>query len=611
VAQAIHDAGAKVFAQIFYSRVANPWRYEPGSPVAPLFGPSQMQIFDDFHVTHEMSVATIKKVIEAHRITSAHLAEAGYDGIQVHCSHAMLVEAFLSPHFNHRSDEWGGSLENRMRFLVECLMASREGGGPALSVGMRMNVDEMVSGGLDQSDTREILERLVEMKLLDYVDMDVALEPDQYPFGMPPYFIEPGLYEGFVRGVRSAAGEVPVLCVLGRVTTIAQAERAISEGVCDMVGAARGLMTEPELVKHALEGREDDSRICLACNLCLTNNHGHFGCAINPSTGREWFWNERSLKPSGRRSKVVVVGGGPAGMEAARVAAKNGHEVVLFERRSRLGGQMNLWAALPGRDVFATTGVWYEHQLRKLGVSVRTGVEASAAMVLSEGPDAVIVATGARYIGTGESGFMGEKIPGHDRNFVYTPEQIIEQGVRLKGRVFVLDDEGINTAAGVAEMLAMAGAQVRLVTRWLQPVQHMGPFEFVFVIPRLQTLGVELEQMRYLKEIGDGTVTTFNVFTNEEQTDPVDAVVLATGRRSTTTLGKELEGKVEQLFLAGDALSPRGLSEAFYEGHRFGRYAGDPSAPHDFTEDYFSPQDGSKDQRPARMLLQLNELVRA
>lgn len=603
-AQAVHDAGAKMFGQIHYSRVGNFWRYEAGSPVAPLFGPSPVQIFDDFHVTHEMSVETIKKVIDAHRISSQHLAEAGYDGIQIHCSHAMLVEGFLSPYFNHRTDDWGGSLENRMRFLIECLHAAREGAGPRLAVGMRFNVDEMVSGGMDQSDAREVLERLVDMDLLDYVDMDVALEPNQFPFGMPSYFIEGHLYEGFVKGVRAAAGKVPVLSVLARVTTIAEAERAISEGVVDLVGAARGLMTEPDLVRNAAEGREDESRTCIACNICLTNGHGVFGCAINPATGRERFWSESTLVPSGRRSKVVVVGAGPAGMEAARVAAKKGHDVVLFERRDRIGGQMSLWASLPGRDVFATTPAWYERQLPKLGVTIRTGLTATAAAVLAERPDAVIVATGARYIGTGESGFMEQKIPGHERRFVHTPEQILEEGLRPKGRVLILDEEGINTAAGIAEILATAGAQVRLVTRWLQPVQHMGAFEFAFVIPRLRALGVELEQMRWVKEIGEGSVTTFDVFTNEEREEPVDAVVLATTRRSMTTLGKELEGKVAQLFLAGDAMSPRGLSEAFYEGHRFARYIGEPGAPTSFEEDFFAPPDPARDQRPAGVLLQ-------
>ncbi len=141
VANAVHRQGSKIFAEIHYSRVGNLWSYEPGSSNAPLFGPSAVQTADDFHVTHEMSTETIAKVVEAHKISAQHLAEAGYDGIEMHCAHGMLCEAFLSPYFNRRTDEYGGSIEGRMRFLVECLQAAREGAGPDRAIGMRMNAD--------------------------------------------------------------------------------------------------------------------------------------------------------------------------------------------------------------------------------------------------------------------------------------------------------------------------------------------------------------------------------------------------------------------------------------------------------------------------------------
>src|SRR5579871_6356850 len=174
VAEAVHRDGAKIFAEIHYSRVGNGWAYEGGSATAPLFGPSPVQCADDFHVAHEMSVETIQKVVEAHRISSRNLARAGYDGVELHCAHGMLCEAFLSPYFNRRTDAYGGTVENRMRFLVECLQAAREGAGPNLAIGVRMNADELVheAGGLSQSNVRDVIERLVAMKLLDYIDLD-------------------------------------------------------------------------------------------------------------------------------------------------------------------------------------------------------------------------------------------------------------------------------------------------------------------------------------------------------------------------------------------------------------------------------------------------------
>src|SRR5262245_39602125 len=205
----------------------------------------------------------------------------------------MLCEAFLSPYFNRRTDQYGGSLENRMRFLVECLRAAREGAGPDLAVGVRMNADELVHdvGGLDQSNIRDVISRLVEIGLLDYVDLDIAIEPDQMHLGMPNYLLPKQIYRQYVEGVRSAAGNVPVLSVLGRITSIAEAEEALAAGVADMIGCTRGLMTEPDLFNQAMEGKAEDSRVCLSCNLCMDAFSGFYGCAINPETAHERRWS--------------------------------------------------------------------------------------------------------------------------------------------------------------------------------------------------------------------------------------------------------------------------------------------------------------------------------
>lgn len=603
-ADLVHRNGAKIFGQIHYSRVGNGWMYEPGSSIAPLFAPSPVQIFDDFHVTHEMSLATIQKVVEAHRISARNLARAGYDGIEVHCAHAMLVEAFLSPYFNRRTDRYGGSLENRMRFLVECLEASRDGAGPDRAVGLRYNADEMMPGGLTQDDTREVLAELVKRQLIDFVDIDVALEPNQFPLGMPTYLIPKHIYGSFVAGIRDAAGDVPVLSVIGRVTTIAEAEELLASGLVNMVGATRGLIAEPNLVKNAAEGREEESRTCTSCNLCMAymRERGTWGCAINPSTGREKVWAEYT--PAANPSRVVIAGGGPAGLEAARVAALRGHTIVLMEKESVLGGQNRLWGALPDREIFNTTTDWYERQLEKLGVEVRLGTVATPENILAAKPDAVIVATGARYLKTGESGFMEQPIPGWDQDWVYTPEDVIVGGARPSGQVLILDEEGFNTGAGVAEILAGAGADVTMITRWLQPLQQMmGTLEFAMEIPRLKNLGVKLMTMTFMKELEDHTVTLFDVFTNAEtRISDVAAVVMATSRRADLSLGKALEGKVQQLFSAGDAMAPRGLGEAIQEGHRFARLIGEENAPRDFTELYFSPIDYGVFQKPASVI---------
>jgi 2,4-dienoyl-CoA reductase-like NADH-dependent reductase (Old Yellow Enzyme family)/thioredoxin reductase len=604
VANAVHRQGSKIFAEIHYSRVGNLWSYEPGSSNAPLFGPSPVQTADDFHVTHEMSTETIAKVVEAHKISARHLAEAGYDGIEMHCAHGMLCEAFLSPYFNRRTDEYGGSIEGRMRFLVECLQAAREGAGPDRAIGMRMNADELLPAGdgLTQADNREVVRRLVEAKLLDFLDLDVAIEPDQMVLGMPNYLLPKHTYRSYVAGVREAAGDVPVLSALGRVTSIDEVEEALESGVADMIGAARGLIAEPDLLANALAGRESDNRTCLACNLCMTDGaRGTWGCAINPETAREQRW--RAYPPAPNPSRVVVVGGGPAGLEAARVAAKRGHSVVLIERQDRVGGQMNLWAALPEREIFATTPEWYERQLKQLDVDVRLNTEATADVVRAEEAGAILIATGARYIRTGETGYFKRPVPGWDQDFVVTPEQVIGDGLRFTGSVVVFDEEGITTGPGIAELLAAQGAQVTVVSRWSEPFGNLGGLLITSTMPRIKKLGVQILTRTHLREIGDHTVRVYDIDTGAETELEVEAIVMATGRRADLALGRELAGQAEQVFSIGDALSPRGLTAAIQDGHRYARAVGEPDGPRTFTDLFFAPVDFSTYQRPASVLL--------
>jgi 2,4-dienoyl-CoA reductase-like NADH-dependent reductase (Old Yellow Enzyme family)/thioredoxin reductase len=591
VADAVHEHGSKFFGQIsYYYNHRSAW--EPLSPSAPVLGVSEFQNFQ-FHFTcHLMSTEVVRELVQSHARCAANLAAAGYDGIEVHAAHGMLVEQFLSPYFNKRTDEYGGDVENRMRFLVECLQAVRDAVGPGLAVGMRFNCDEMLPGGLTQEDTRDILSRIVAMGLVDFVNLDISVEPQQGPFMVASQFLAPHHMQSFIDGVGPAASDTVVMGTPGRLTTVADADRFIAAGIVDMVGAVRELIAEPELVNNAREGRDDRSRTCTACNFCIASFEmgAGWGCTINPGTGRESRWGVDTFSPAAKRSKVVVVGGGPAGMEAARVAAMRGHEVLLLERSEELGGQLAMWASLPSRDTWFTTIEWYWGRLGELGVDVRTGVDGTAEGILAEQPDAVIIATGSRYDTSGETGFMAAAIPGSERDFVYTPEQIIEGGARPTGRVLVLDEEGINTAAGIAQLLAEAGAQIEFVTREFQPYPTLlFSMESVFIDAHLKSMGAVIRPQTYIKEIGDHEVVVFDITTNVEQTLTVDAVVLATMRKAQSTLLQALEGRVSQLFVVGDAASPRGLAEATYEAQRFARFVGEEGAPRTLAEAWFLP----------------------
>jgi 2,4-dienoyl-CoA reductase-like NADH-dependent reductase (Old Yellow Enzyme family)/pyruvate/2-oxoglutarate dehydrogenase complex dihydrolipoamide dehydrogenase (E3) component len=606
VAEMVHEHGARIFGQLHYSSLATgPW--EPLSPRAPVLGASSYQRYERYDTYHELTTDEIAELVAMYGRGAAHLLRAGYDGVQIHAAHGVLMEQFLSPYFNRRTDGYGGDLTGRMRLLVEALQAVRDNAGPGLAVGVRLVCDEFLPGGLIQDDIREIVVALVDRGLIDFADMDIAVEPQQPQLMTTPSLVAPLHLRDLVAAIRKeVSSRIAVISSLGRVTKIADAERMIAEGVADMVGAVRGLIAEPELVRNAREGREDRSRTCIACNYCIAGVQlsGSYGCTINPASGRERRWGVRSFTPATNPGRVVIAGGGPAGLEAARVGALRGHDVVLLERRDRVGGQLALWATAPGREVYQSTVSWYERELDRLGVDVRTGVMADRATVLAEHPDAAVVAAGSRYATTGESGFLPAEIPGHDRATVHTPEQVLASTVRLGGTVVILDDEGIQTGVAVAEVLAGQGAEVHFVTRHAQLVPHLAyDAHLPLIMQRLVRLGVHLHTRSYLREIGDDEVIVFDVFTDETRVlAEVNAVVLATMRKPQSALGVQLVGQVGQVFLIGDAMAPRGLAEATYEGHQFARLIGEPGAARTTFEYLLRPVPAEAFARPAAAL---------
>lgn len=603
MADAIHEAGGKIFGETLYHWTgAGQW--QPLSPPGPAFGPSVRQFAYGGRAvsTHAMSKAEIREMLAAIGQTAAHMREAGFDGIMLHASHAALIEQFLSPYFNARTDEYGGSLENRMRFVTEALEAAREGGGSAFAVGMRFNCDEQIAGGYGVETAREVVKTLCDRGLLDYIDLDVGLEPQQFHHGMPTGFERKQYYRPFVEQVRAAAGRVPVLSVLGNITDMAEAEAAIAAGVCDVAGSARQLIAEPRFVQNAREGREELGRTCIACNWCTAaGGDGAQGCTINPASYRERLWGVETFKPAAKPCRVVIVGGGPGGMEAARVAALKGHRVTLFEARERLGGALALWAELPGREHYRPAVDWWERELERLGVDVRLDAEARAGLVLAERPDAAIIATGAGYSRGGRSITMDADIPGHDLPFVYRPEDILLGGPRPSGKVFLFDSEGYHTGTGIAEMLAGEGAEVQFVTAGYSPVSARltDNWEERYVVQRLKTSGVRLRPTTWLRAIGEDAVTLYDIHTEEESREAADAVILSTMREPLDALARELEGKVPQLFTIGDALAARMLAAATYEGQKFARAIGEPGAPATVTEAWFGPDDPETMMLPA------------
>lgn len=584
VADKVHADGAKIMAQIWYHPgLTHLW--EQGGPQAPQLSPSATQSFGMPSSRYQLRKEDLHYIVDAHRDAARNLMDCGYDGVELHVSHGMLLETFLSPYFNKRTDEYGGSLANRARLVIEVLEAIKNVTQGRLAVGMRFTIDQMLPGGWNEDGGREVLNHLAQTGLMDFIDLDIAVEPEQHHLAIPPFFEEKLHNAARVARVRDACGNVPVLATPGRLNEVAEAEDLLARGVADVIGVARGVIAEPQLVNNALYGRESESRHCVSANWCSPYTPGH-GCALNPTVAKEERWGVRQNGKAPRSMRVVVIGGGPAGMESARVAAMRGHTVTLLESKPHLGGAVVQVAQMPGREHYAKAGGWWANQLDKLGVEVRTGVNADVAGVLALQPDVVMVATGSLYARDGASGFSTLTIPGWDQPFVLTPDEVLSGEKEANGQVLIIDEEGRNAGPGTAEFLAAKGCKVTLVSSYGSTAPHMGPTTH-YVLPRLRKAGVVMNPGTRAVEIGDHQVTLESLATGERRVVPVDTVIMSTMRRQVDSLADALRGKVPYVYLVGDALAPRSLMEATYEGHKFARLIGEADMPETVIDELF------------------------
>jgi len=362
----------------------------------------------------------------------------------------------------------------------------------------------------------------------------------------------------------------------GRINDPTIAETALEEGKVDMVAFNRASLADPEIVNKASEGRIDDIRACMACcQGCLGNLFVGLPitCVLNPALGREKEWGIGTLKPAETRKRVLVVGGGPAGLEAARVATLRGHEVSLYEKEKDLGGQVNLGAKLPGREEFGGFIRWYKIQLEKLGVKIVLGKEVTPEIVNDEKPDVVVVATGATSIRTGMQGFTLKPITGWKSKNVVTVEDLLKGTVKAGENIIILDDNGGIEPTGIADLLTDSGSKVEILTRMPFVGRDLATNAHLpHIYGRILSKGVTLTPNTFIKEITDSSVTAFNIYTgNERRIENVNTAVLVTGKEPNDKLYKQLKGTVKELYRAGDCVAPRKIDSAIFEGYKIGR----------------------------------------
>ncbi len=557
LAETVHAHGTRIFAQLFH-----PGReiMEVADGTAPVAYSSSATPSDRFHVVpRAMSVAMIGEVVEGYGAAARRMQEAGMDGVEIVASHGYLPAQFLSPQINQREDAYGGSFENRIRFALEAIEAVRAATGEDFAIGLRISGDEHVEGGMRDADSLEVIQALA--PLLDYVNVIAGTSAS---LGgsihiVPPMFQETGYVAPFAHAVKQSV-DIPVM-VAGRINQPQDAEGIIASQQADMCGMTRAMICDPMMPAKARDGHADDIRACIGCNqACI--GHFHKGVPISciqyPESGRELIYG--ALRRAETPKRIMVIGGGPAGMKAASTAAAMGHHVELHEATAQLGGQALLAQMLPGRAEFGGIVTNLRSEMERAGVSVHLNSEVTAESVTRAAPGAVIVATG------GTARLPQGMEFGEDAHIV-TAWDVLRSHANVGGSVTIADWRADWVGLGVAELLASAGRRVRLCVNGTHAGEMLQSYVRDSMVGRIQKLGVEI--IPYAQLFGADESTAY--FLNTANGEPIlveetETLVLAQGTSSRDGLLNTLDSYAGQVIGIGDCMAPRTAEEAVLDG---------------------------------------------
>jgi len=565
ITAAVHAHDVPIFAQLNHN----------GGQASSMF--SRLPVWAPSPVPDPM-FREVPKAVERHEIAeivagygtvAGHCAEGGFDGIELQCSHSSIVRGFLSPATNKRTDAYGGSLQNRARLLLEIIDAVREAIGPDRALGVRICGDELIEGGSTLDEAVDVARIAEATGQVDYINTSIGVATATLFMIEASMSIPPG-YALYIANAMRRAVKLPVIGV-GRIKDPVQAERALAEGHCDLVGVVRGQIADPDFAAKARAGHATQIRTCLSCNQECVGRMGlnrWLGCIENPRTGREAV----PLPPPRRQGRrVIVVGGGPAGLQAASTAAQRGHQVTLYERQPRTGGQVAEAASVPSRAEFLDVVRNLAAECQRYGVEVRTGVEATAESVRADAPDAVVLATGARP----QPPYWAAS---HPR--VVDVRDVLEGRAEPAGQVVVVDDLGFHQATSVAELLADRGCTVEIITAGMVVGQDLG------ITLDMETFNVRahakgIRQATDLVVIGaaaDGAesgggsggvvLELLHHPTGEPARRLCDWVVCAVHQTPEDALWQQLHAAPFEVHRAGDCVTPRRAHAAVIEGHR-------------------------------------------
>ncbi|MCP4683419.1 MAG: FAD-dependent oxidoreductase [Desulfobacterales bacterium] len=549
--ETIHSNGALTGIQLNHLGRQGDLILKDGDP--PLVAPSPIPWSPRSTVPKELTQDEIKELVEKYADVAVRVKEAGFDLVEIHGAHGYLVSEFLSPLSNKRTDEYGGDEKGRARFAIEIIKRIRETLGNDFPISIRINGTDNISGGLVIDDTKAMAPLLVEGGA-DLISISAGAN-GSYPTIVPGYETSSACYVPFAEEVRSVV-DVPVLGG-GCIADLSLAEEIVADGKVDLVAMTRAFIADPEFIHKTLEGKTSEIRRCVRCNTCIDNSmYGSLICLANPEAGRE---TEFKLKSADIPKTVTIVGGGLAGMEAARICALRGHHVTLYEKGETLGGQWLLAAVPPHKDVFNSLIEYLTGQIQKLDVEVELGQEVTLSDMEEKGPDAVIIATGATA--------LIPTIPGVDQAHVITAQEILRGYDKIGERVLVIGGGAMGLE--VAELLMEKGKDVTVVEMLKKIGQGMGATIRWNLLNRLGKNGIKIFKSTMVNEISEKEVViTKNG--NKETWEGFDTIVLAVGMESRNEIADEIKGKVKEVYVIGDALSPRRGVDAMREGAETG-----------------------------------------
>jgi dimethylamine/trimethylamine dehydrogenase len=569
----VHAQGALAGVELWYGGPGSANHYSREVPLGPWSMPAAGNGGCDPVQTKAMEKADIQELKRWHVDAARRAQRAGFDIVYVYAAHSYLLRRFLLPS-NQRTDEYGGSLENRSRLLRELIIETKEAIGDTCAVAVRFPAS--TGGPDDNQDTAEPREILG--LLSDLPDLwDITVHDYSHEMGSSRFVEEAGL-EPTMSWVKELTDK-PVVSV-GRLTTPETMLRLVRQGVVDLIGAARPSIADPFLPRKIAEGRDDEIRECIGCNICFTGDQTGtpIRCTQNPTMGEEWRkgWHPEIIPPQGSDARILVVGAGPAGLEAAMSLGKRGYEVIVAEARRELGGRVTLESALPGLAKWARVRDYRLNQIGKLpNVEIYRESVVDEAQILEFAADHVVIATGAKWRRDGMGRWHETPIPGWDSRSVITPDDIMA-GLMPAGPVVVFDDDHYYMGGVIAEALRRAGLDVTLAT----PANEVSTWtnntgEQHRIQARILGLGIVLETGTALASIGGDAVVLESIYTGETKEVEAASVVMTTSRVPQDDLYHAL---VERIAIqrVGDCLAPGTIAAAVYSAHKYARHMDAP-----------------------------------